>query len=104
MQLSIHLEELHNKKRRENIMITVYLPQEMKDEKTGLFYKVWEVPEGLPLGEGIVYVAPSEELLFPRWDSKQGIWVEDKDSIIVYMKKQIDELTVAVEEIKKNKV
>ena len=85
-------------------MITVYLPQEMKDEKTGLFYKVWEVPEGLPLGEGIVYVAPSKELLFPRWDSKQGIWVEDKDSIIVYMKKQIDELTVAVEEIKKNNV
>lgn len=83
-------------------MITVYLPQEMKDEQTGLFYKVWEVPEGLPLGEEIVYVAPSKELLFPKWDSKKGIWVEDKDSIIVYMKNKIDELSDTVEKMKKN--
>lgn len=81
-------------------LITVYLPQENKDGITGLFYKTWEVPEGLPLGDGIVYVAPPEDLLYPRWDNSQGIWIEDKDSIIVYMKTKLDELAKTVEELK----
>lgn len=81
-------------------MITVYLPQENKDEKTGLFYKAWEVPEGLPLGDGIVYVAPPTDLLYPRWDSVQGMWIEDKDSIIIYMKDKLDELEKRIGEIK----
>lgn len=81
-------------------MITVYLPQETKDKDTGLFYKTWQVPEGLPLGDGIVYVAPSSNLLYPKWDSTQGIWIEDKDSIIVYMKEKLDELEKTVAELK----
>ena len=84
-------------------MITVYLPLEQKGED-GKFYKEFEVPEGVPMGDNIVYVGPEEDLLFPRYDYTQGIWVEDKDSIIVYMKKQIDELDIKVSDIEKNQL
>lgn len=51
-----------------------------------------------------VFAVPGEDLLFPRFDYTLGIWVEDKDSIIVYMKKQIDELDIKVSDIEKNQL
>lgn len=69
-------------------LITVYLPMEVK-QADGKFYKEWEVPEGLPLGMNVLHVGPSEDLKFPRWDAVQGIWVEDKDSIIKELKEKV---------------
>lgn len=70
----------------------IYQPLNVKDAETGLWYKEWEIPEGMPVAEGMVLVAPSENLLFPRWDNVQGVWIEDKDSIIEKMKKDNDAL------------
>jgi hypothetical protein len=77
-------------------MITVYLPLDQKGED-GKFYKEFEVPEGVPMGDNIVYVGPAEDLLFPRYDYTQGIWVEDKDSIISALKTENAELTSRVD-------
>lgn len=63
-----------------------YLPLQSKDTETGLWYKEWDIPEGLPVAESLVLVGPPEDLLFPRWDNESGIWVEDKDSIIETLK------------------
>lgn len=71
----------------------VYQPLEYKDETTGKFYKEFEVPDGMPIEQTLVLVAPSENLKFPRYDSKTGFWVEDKDSIIEDQKKTINELS-----------
>jgi len=70
----------------------IYQPLNVKDAETGLWYKEWEIPEGMPIPDGMVLVAPPENLLFPRWDNVQGVWIEDKDSIIEKMKKDNDAL------------
>lgn len=66
---------------------TVYLPLSVK--KDGKWYETFEVPEGVPLGTEVLYEGPSEELQFPKYDSMQGKWIEDKDSIIESFKLQI---------------
>ncbi|WP_427814280.1 hypothetical protein ACQKTA_04120 [Enterococcus sp. 22-H-5-01] len=70
----------------------IYQPLEVKNTETGLWYNEWEISEGMPVPEGMVLVAPPENLLFPRWDNVQGMWIEDKDSIIEKMKQDNDEL------------
>lgn len=70
----------------------IYQPLQVKDAETGLWFKEWEIPEGMPIPDGMVLVAPSDSLLFPRWDNVQGVWIEDKDSIIEKMKKDNDAL------------
>lgn len=70
----------------------VYLPLQTKDPETELWYKEWDVPEGLPVAESLVLVGPPENLLFPRWDNESGIWVEDKDSIIETLKVDNEDL------------
>lgn len=72
----------------------IYQPLNVKDVETGLWFKEWEIPEGMPVAEGMVLVAPSDNLLFPRWDNVQGVWIEDKDSIIEKMKKDNNALKV----------
>lgn len=72
-------------------MFTVYLPLDQKGED-GKFYKKFEVMEGLPLGNDIVYQGPGENLLFPRYDRIKGEWVEDKDSIIEKMKEDLENI------------
>lgn len=66
---------------------TVYLPLPVK--KDGKWYETFEVPEGLPLGNEVVYEGPSDELQFPKWDPMKGQWLEDRDSIIESFKTQI---------------
>lgn len=72
-------------------MKTVYLPLEEKNagEK---FYTEFQAPEGLPLGDGVIYVGPDENLQYPRYDWTKGEWVEDKDSIIESFKEQITDM------------
>ena len=70
----------------------IYQPLEVKNPETGLWFNEWEVPDGMPVPEGMVLVAPPETLLFPRWDYETGVWIEDKDSIIEKMKKDNDAL------------
>lgn len=70
----------------------IYQPLQVKDAETGLWFKEWEIPEGMPVPEHMVLVAPPDNLLFPRWDTIQGVWIEDKDSIIEKMKKENDAL------------
>lgn len=72
-------------------MKTVYLPLEEKNAE-GKFYTEFQVPEGLPLGDDVVYVGPDESLQYPRYDRVKGIWVEDKDSIIESFKEQITDM------------
>ena len=68
----------------------VYVPLSVK--KDGKWYETFEVPEGVPLGNEVLYEGPPEELQFPKWDSMQGKWIEDKDSIIESFKQQITDL------------
>ena len=70
-------------------MKTVYLPLDEKNAE-GKFYTEFQAPEGLPLGDGVIYVGPGENLKYPRYDRVKGIWVEDKDSIIESFKEQIE--------------
>lgn len=80
-------------------MITVYLPLDEKGED-GKFYKEFEAPKGLPVGTGVIFVGPSEELLYPRYDATKGMWIEDKDSIIAYMKTELENVKKELETIK----
>lgn len=79
--------------------IKVYVPLPTRGED-GKWYREFDVVEGLPLDTSVVYVAPPTDLLYPRWDNVQGVWIEDKDSIIVYMKDKIDELEKRIAEVK----
>lgn len=79
-------------------MRTVYLPLEEKN-KQGKFYTEFQSPDGLPLGEGIIYVEPDEKLKYPKYDWTKGLWVEDKDSIIEYMKTELEELKVRLSKL-----
>ena len=72
-------------------MKTVYLPLEEKNAE-GKFYTEFQAPEGLPLGDGVIYVGPDENLQYPRYDWTKGEWVEDKDSIIESFKEQITDM------------
>lgn len=76
---------------------TVYLPLSVK--KDGKWYETFEVPEGVPLGNEVIYEGPSEELQFPKWDSMQGKWIEDKDSIIESFKGQITDIQVLLAQL-----
>lgn len=60
----------------------VYQPLETKDSETGLFYRVWEAPDGMPQATGLILVAPDKDLMFPKYNSTKGIWEEDITSLI----------------------
>lgn len=69
-----------------------YQPLAQKDPETGLWYKEWDVPDGLPVSPELIFIAPGEELTHPRWDSTQGIWVEDKNSVLEDLKDKVASL------------
>jgi len=77
----------------------VYQPLQQKDPTTGLFYKEWTVEEGLPLSDSLITAAPPEDFNYPKWNYSKGIWEEDTDSIIDYLKRKIDELENAILDI-----
>lgn len=79
-------------------MRTVYLPLDEKNEE-GKFYTEFQAPEGLPLGGGIIYVAPDENLKYPRYDRTKGVWVEDKDSIIESFKEEIADMQILLTQL-----
>lgn len=81
----------------------VYEPLVQKDPETGLFYKEWIVAEGLPLADSLITIAPPEDFNYPKWNYSKGVWEEDSDSIIEYLKRKVDELENAVLEILDNK-
>lgn len=66
-----------------------YQPLEQKDPETGLWYKVWDIPEGLPVSPDLVFVAPDESLEHPKWDPTKGMWVEDEDSVLSDLRDKI---------------
>ena len=70
----------------------VYQPLQQKDLETGLWYKEWDIPEGFPIAEGLILVAPDASLHYPKWDSVTGFWIEDTDSIIEYLKSENNQL------------
>lgn len=72
-------------------MIKVYLPSDFKLDD-GKFYRTFEVPEGLPLGQGVLLSGPTDDLIYPKYNLQKGIWEEDTNSIITYLKQRIDEL------------
>lgn len=80
-------------------MRTVYLPLDEKNTE-GKFYQKFEVPDGLPVGNGVIFEGPSPTLKFPKYDNVKGIWVEDKDSIIEYMKVELDKIQEDFKKIK----
>lgn len=61
----------------------VYKKLYQKNE-AGLFYEVFELPEGLDVPNGdYTTVAPPDSLKYPKWDFEFGTgWVDDKDSVI----------------------
>lgn len=69
-----------------------YQPLEQKDPETGLWYKVWDIPEGLPVSPDLVFVAPDENLSHPKWDPIKGVWVEDNDSVLIELKEKVESL------------
>ena len=79
-------------------MKTVYLPLDEKNAE-GKFYTEFQAPEGLPLGDGVIYVGPGENLKYPKYDRVKGIWVEDKDSIIESFKEEITDMQVLLAQL-----
>ncbi|MDT2783153.1 hypothetical protein P7G87_00430 [Enterococcus asini] len=61
----------------------VYKKLYQKNEE-GLFYEVFELPEGMDVPNGdYTTVAPPASLKYPKWDFDYGTgWVEDKDSVL----------------------
>lgn len=76
---------------------TWYQPLDNKDKETGLFYKVWEVPEGLPVDSSLLEVGPGKELLFPKFNNVTGFWEEDTQSLILSFKDRIANLEAQLE-------
>ena len=71
----------------------VYKKLYQKNEE-GLFYEVFELPEGMDVPNGdYTTLAPPDSLKYPKWDFDYGTgWVEDKDSIIADLQKRNEEL------------
>lgn len=78
-------------------MATITIYQPLNEKVDGKFYKVYQVDEQIPLGDGLVRTPPSEKILFPRYSYERGIWEEDKDSIIEKQKEDINALQSRVE-------
>lgn len=78
-------------------MATITIYQPLNEKIDGKFYKVYQVDDQLPLGEGIVRTPPDATLLFPKYNYERGVWVEDKDSIIEKQKDDILALQSRVE-------
>lgn len=75
----------------------VYEPLTKLDEITGKFYRVYEVPDGVPLNGTLLNEAPPKDMRFPKWDYMVSKWVEDKDSIIKQQDETIKDLSVRLE-------
>lgn len=71
----------------------VYKKLYQKNEE-GLFYEVFELPEGMDVPNGdYTTVAPPDNLKYPKWDFDFGTgWVEDKDSVIADLTAENKEL------------
>lgn len=69
-------------------MKTVYEPLQTKDPKTGLFYRAWEVPEGLPLADVLILTAPPEGMKEPKYSTLRGIW---EDGSLAGMQEQTEQ-------------
>jgi len=87
-------EEFQTLKREADALLESYnsFVSEGGKYETGLWYKIWEIPDGFPIPEGIILVAPDENLTCPKWDSELGFWVEDKDSILEDLKNKVESL------------
>lgn len=75
----------------------VYEPLTKLDETTGKFYRVYEVPDGVPLNGTLLNEAPPKDMKFPKWDYTISKWVEDKDSIIKQQDETIKDLSARLE-------
>lgn len=71
----------------------VYKKLYQKNEE-GLFYEVFELPEGMDVPNGdYTTLAPPDNLKYPKWDFDYGTgWVEDKDSVIADLTAENKEL------------
>lgn len=71
----------------------VYKKLYQKNEE-GLFYEVFELPEGMDVPNGdYTTLAPPASLKYPKWDFDYGTgWVEDKDSVIADLTAENKEL------------
>lgn len=71
----------------------VYKKLYQKNEE-GLFYEVFELPEGMDVPNGdYTTLAPPDNLKYPKWDFDFGTgWVEDKDSVIADLTAENKEL------------
>ena len=71
----------------------VYKKLYQKNEE-GLFYEVFELPEGMDVPNGdYTTMAPPASLKYPKWDFDYGTgWVEDKDSVIADLTAENKEL------------
>lgn len=78
-------------------MATITIYQPLNEKVDGKFYKIYQVDDQLPLGDGLVHTPPSENILFPRYSYERGIWEEDKDGIIEKQKEDINALQSRVE-------
>lgn len=76
----------------------VYETLNEKDAQTGLFYKEWEVPEGMPVANGLILNGPPKDLKFPRYYPEKGAWVEDKDSYIAEMTNRLTDSNKQIED------
>lgn len=76
----------------------VYKKLYQKNEE-GLFYEVFELPEGMDVPNGdYTTLAPPASLKYPKWDFDYGTgWVEDKDSIIADLTAENAQLTSRVD-------
>lgn len=76
-------------------MRTVYETLEVAN-KDGKYYNIYHVPENLPIAAPFTWLSPSTNLINPKFDWKQGVWVDDEIEIL---KSRVNELETKINEL-----
>lgn len=76
-------------------MRTIYETLEVAN-KDGKYYNIYNVPENLPIAAPFTWLSPSTNLINPKFDWKQGVWVDDEIEIL---KSRVNELETKIKEL-----
>lgn len=76
-------------------MRTIYETLDTVNEN-GKYYNIYHVPENLPISAPFTWLSPPTKLINPKFDWKQGVWVDDEIEIL---KSRVNELEAKLNEL-----